>query len=56
MTRLEEEGVVRTGPAQFLPAIAQGTAGRARRSGVTWSWQPCPWAEPQEDTQKRGAN
>lgn len=38
------------------PPIAQGTAGRARRSGVTWRWQPCPWAEPQEDTQKGGAN
>lgn len=53
----KEEGVVRTGPAQFLSptALQEGTAGRARRSGLNWSWQPCPWAEPQEDTQKEEA-
>lgn len=38
----KEEGVVRTGPAQFLSltALQEGTAGRARRSGVSWRALP----------------
>lgn len=41
---------MRSGLAQpsLSSRIAQGGLGEV---GVNWTWQPCPWAEPQKETQ-----